>query len=236
MWRILAFLVLAGFLASPPLSAAGAQEQELAPVDVVLDPGHSWADVGAAGPGVGEYEITLDLAQRTRAYLEAAGLTVRLTREDHAPLTDLTTPWETDSIQREQTARIAAGGPTRAYVSLHLNGGPTALHGTETYFNPDRGISADEDFALAAALQRNVLGSLGEYGYASFNRGVKNDLLAGKPYGHFFSLRGAAPSALVESLFLSNPTEAALVSDEAGRDAIARGCAQGILEYLAGAG
>lgn len=236
MWRILAFLVLAAFLGGAPLWAASAQEYEPAPVDVVLDPGHSWADVGAAGNGVGEYEITLDVAQRAQAYLEEAGLTVRLTREDHAPLTDLVTPWATDSIQQEQAARIAAGGPTRAYVSLHLNGGPVFLRGTETYFNPDRGDSQEADFALAEALQRNVVWALGEYGYGTFDRGVKNDLTAGKPYGHFFSLRGPAPSALVEALFLSNPGEAALVSDEAGRDAIARGCAQGILEYLAGAG
>src|SRR5215216_5176665 len=54
----------------------------LEPVDVVLDPGHSRADVGAAGGGLREYQLTLDLAQRVRDRLEAANLTVRLTRED----------------------------------------------------------------------------------------------------------------------------------------------------------
>jgi N-acetylmuramoyl-L-alanine amidase len=62
---------------------------------------------------------------------------------------------------------------------------------------------------------------------------VKNDLAAGKPYGHFFSLRGPEPSALVEALFLSNPTEAALLRGDDVRDAIAAGVTQGILEYLA---
>jgi N-acetylmuramoyl-L-alanine amidase len=71
-----------------------------------------------------------------------------------------------------------------------------------------------------------------EIGYQALDRGVKSDLLAGKPYGHFFSLRGPMPSALVEHLFLSNATEAALLRDDATLDALADGCAQGILEYF----
>jgi N-acetylmuramoyl-L-alanine amidase len=204
------------------------------PVDVALDPGHSRADVGAAAGGLREYHLTLDLAQRVRTRLENAGRSVRLTREDDEPLTALLSPAVTESIQREQEARIASGMPARIYVSLHFNGGPVPLRGTETYFNPDRGA---EDVVLADALQRNVLAALeGELGYASLDRGVRNDLLAGKPYGHFFSLRGPVTSALVEHLFLSNPAEAALLRDEATLDALADGGAQGILEYLAGAG
>jgi N-acetylmuramoyl-L-alanine amidase len=72
-----------------------------------------------------------------------------------------------------------------------------------------------------------------ELGYESLDRGVKSDLAAGKRYGHFFSLRGPVPSALVEHLFLSNPTEAALLRDDATLDALADGVAQGIFEYLA---
>ena len=83
------------------------------------------------------------------------------------------------------------------------------------------------------ALLRSALAD--EVGYASVDRGVKSDLAAGKPYGHFFSLRGPVPSALVENLFLSNATEAALLRDDATLDALADGCAQGVLEYLAGA-
>ncbi len=74
-----------------------------------------------------------------------------------------------------------------------------------------------------------------EMGYVSLDRGVKSDLAAGKSYGHFFSLRGPAPSALVENLFLSNANDAALLRDDATLDALADGCAQGVLEYLAGA-
>jgi N-acetylmuramoyl-L-alanine amidase len=204
-------------------------------VDVALDPGHSTADVGASGGGMREYQLTFDLAQRVRTRLEAAHLSVRMTREDNRPLTPLLNPGATDNIQAEQQARIAAGGPARVFISLHFNGGPASLHGTETYFNPDRADdSALTDQVLARALQHSVIDALqSEVGYASLDRGAKSDLLAGKPYGHFFSLRGPEPSALVENLFLSNPDDAAALRDDATLDALADGCAQGVLEYFA---
>jgi N-acetylmuramoyl-L-alanine amidase len=235
---LLASLLLAsGILQGAALawSQAAAAPGSPSPVDVALDPGHSRADVGAAGGGLREYQLTLDLAQRVKTRLEAANLSVRLTRLDDQPLTAIVNPLADDDIAAEQAARIAAGGPARIFVSLHFNGGPTALRGTETYFNPDRAGGASSDYALASALQSHVVDALAsEVGYASLDRGVKSDLAAGKPYGHFFSLRGPEPSALVENLFLSNPTEAALLRDDATLDALADGCAQGVLEYFAG--
>jgi N-acetylmuramoyl-L-alanine amidase len=210
---------------------------QLTPVDVALDPGHSRADVGAAGGGLREYQLTLDLAQRVRLRLEQAHLSVRLTRLDDLPLTPMRNPGATEDIAAEQQARIDAGSPATIFVSLHFNAGPVGLHGTETYYNPERAPEADSaDRALAESLQRHVVAALAdEIGYQSLDRGVKSDLLAGKPYGHFFSLRGPMPSALVEHLFLSNPTEAALLRDDATLDALADGCAQGILEYFSSA-
>src|SRR3954469_22449114 len=126
--------MLAAWLAALVLLTQSAE-----PVDVALDPGHSVADVGAASGSLREYQLSLDLAQRVRVLLEASGLTVRLTREDDQPLTPLLNPGATEDIHLEQEARIAAGMPARIYVSLHFNGGPAALRGTETYYNPDRG-------------------------------------------------------------------------------------------------
>ena len=217
-----------------PLLASLLLLQQPTLVDVALDPGHSRADVGASGYGLREYQLTLDLASRVKQRLEAQHLTVRLTREDDQPLTPLLHPAADDDIQTEQEARIAAGGPARIFVSLHFNGGPTALRGTETYYNPERAEDASSnDAALASALQHEVVAALSdEAGYQAIDRGVKSDLLAGKPYGHFFSLRGPEPSALIENLFLSNPSDAAALHDDATLDALADGCTQGILDYF----
>lgn len=227
--------MLPALLASLMLLMQAAPDVER--VDVALDPGHSRADIGAVGGGLREYQLTLDLAERVRTRLESAHLSVRLTREDDLPLSAYTNPLATEQIQAEQQARIAAAGPSRVYVSLHFNGGPTSLRGTETYFNPDRAPDAmTADYALATSLQAHVVAALrDELGYAPVDRGVRSDLAAGKPYGHFFGLRGPVPSALIENLFLSNPNEAALLRDDATLDVLADGCAQGILEYFAGA-
>src|SRR6266536_6038272 len=83
--------------------------------DVGIDPGHSRADVGTSGFGVGEYQHTLDVALRLKPLLEEAGLTVNLTRTDHTPLTAMS---HSDIIERtriEQAARIAAVGHVRVY-------------------------------------------------------------------------------------------------------------------------
>lgn len=181
-----------------------------------------------------EYEHTLDVAFRIKPLLEAAGVSVNLSRTEHAPVSAMSHRDSTERTRIEQAARIEAVGNVRIYVSIHFNAlGDTRVGGTETYYNGDN--FGSESWSLADALHRNVVGALRQYGYATPDRGVKEDLWAGKPYGHFFSLRGGMPSALVEGLFMSNPTEARLLLREDARQAIADGYVGGILEYLAGA-
>jgi N-acetylmuramoyl-L-alanine amidase len=201
-------------------------------VDVGVDPGHSPADVGASGYGVGEYQHTLDVAFRLKPLLEEAGLRVALTRTEHAPVSAMSHRDPTERIRIEQEARIAAVGNARIYVSIHFNGGPPSLSGTETYYNPDN--YGAESRRLAEAIHRHLLLEIRATGHQTIDRGAKSDLTAGKPYGHFFMLRGNMPSICGESLFLSNPTEGALLLEEETRQAVALGYAGGIVEYFAG--
>jgi len=225
-------LALAFALALGMPLAPGAAQGDL--VDVGLDPGHSNADVGAAGGGLREVDLTLALALRIRPLLETQGLRVALTRLDNQPLTAMNHPdAAVTRVRLEQEARIAAVTPARIYVSVHFNGHPNAaIRGTETYYNGDN--FGPQSRRLADALQRNVVAAIRATGYDVLDRGVKEDLAAGKPYGHFFSLRGPMPSALVEGLFLSNPREAALLAQDATLDALASGYAEAIREYFAG--
>jgi len=200
--------------------------------DVGLDPGHSRFDVGASGAGVGEYQHTLDIAQRIKPLLEQAGLRVNVSRTDHEPISAMARTSGDERTRIEQAARIAAVGNVRIYVSIHFNGGPPSLRGTETYYNGEN--AGPDSRRLAESLQRYVVAALNDFGYATADRGAKEDLLAGKPYGHFFSLRGGMPSALVEGLFLSNPTEGQLLLQEDLRQALARGYVGGIVAYFAG--
>lgn len=221
-------LALGGPLGTPSAWA----DPEGFDADVGLDPGHSRFDVGASGAGVGEYQHTLDIAQRITPLLEQAGLRVNVSRTDHEPLSAMGRTSGDERTRIEQAARIAAVGNVRIYVSIHFNGGPPSLRGTETYYNGENAGPASR--RLAESLQRYVVAALNDYGYATADRGAKEDLLAGKPYGHFFSLRGGMPSALVEGLFLSNPHEGQLLLQEELRQALARGYAGGIVAYLSG--
>lgn len=216
-------------LPSPAPAASAAPNDFTA--DVGLDPGHSKADVGAAGGGLKEHELTLDVAHRVRRLLEARGMRVALSRSGANPVSGWSAADVTERTKEEQLARIRAVGRVRAYVSVHFNSfGDPSLSGTETYYNgANRGA---ESKRLAAGLQAGVVRRLTEAGYTPRDRGVKEDLTAGKPYGHFFSLRGGMPSALVECLFLSNPAEAALLAREPTREAIAQGIADGVLAFL----
>lgn len=200
-------------------------------LEVALDPGHSWRDPGAAGGGLREHDLTLDIAVRVRARLEETGYRVRLTREDSGPVS----PWlphdPTDAIRIEQEARHLTAGPAAVYVSIHFNGHPDrSIRGTETYYNRDNQGEASR--WLAEALQAETVAALHSVGYPARDRGAREDLTAGKPYGHFFSLRGPFPSALVEVLFLSNPEDAAALHREVVRDAAAEGIARAIAAYL----
>jgi N-acetylmuramoyl-L-alanine amidase len=201
--------------------------------DIGLDPGHSYVDVGAVGGGLREFEVNLDTAFRVKALLEARRYSVNLSRSAHSPVSAMNHPDPTERIRIEQEARIASVGRVRCYVSINFNGlGNPRLSGTETYYNPDN--FGEQSYRLAEVLQRHMVSVLWEAGYQALDRGVKSDLLAGKPYGHFFSLRGPQPSATVEGLFLTNPNDAdALWRDEI-RQAIAEGYSRGISDFLAG--
>jgi N-acetylmuramoyl-L-alanine amidase len=226
--------VATGLALGPHLTAAQGAEPGF-DADVGLDPGHSRVDVGASGAGVGEFQHTLDVAFRIKPLLEAAGLRVNLSRTDHGPVSEMSHRDPTERTRIEQQARIAAVGRASVYVSVHFNAlGDRRVGGTETYYNADN--FGTESRRLAGVLQAGVVAAIREYGYPTSDRGVMEDLRAGKPYGHFFSLRGEMPSALVEGLFLSNPNEAALLTDDGLREAIARGYVGGILEYFAGSG
>ena len=224
------FLVLSAVIAPGPANPRSALAQADL-VDVALDPGHSTWDVGATGAGLAEYQLTLDTAQRVRARLEEWGYSVRLTRTDNGRVAPVVPRDVIEATRVEQEARIAAASPASIFVSIHFNAHPVAsLRGTETYFNGDNRRA--ESVVLGTLIHTELLGSLREIGYPTVDRGLKEDLAAGKPYGHFFSLRGPFPSVLVESLFLSNPSEAQALRDERTLDAVAEGIARGIRAYL----
>jgi N-acetylmuramoyl-L-alanine amidase len=214
---------------------------------VVLDPGHGGTDPGAIGAGgIREKDVTLDVANRVRAYLEEGHLAVSLTRDGDATLS-----------LRERVLLANAKRPD-LFVSIHVNSLPAVRDKrvVETYV---LGTTTD------ARLQRLALDENRESGYtlADYRRlleGVLADARSGESRrlaeavqgGLFSSLRPSVPrledhgvkeapfvvliatempGILAEVSTVSNDDDARRLKDPGYRQTIARALADGILAY-----
>src|SRR5215208_3336015 len=213
---------------------------------VFLDPGHGGRDPGTSQilPGTPlEKDLTLDLARRTAAHLEALGYRVVLARTADAdvnePARDLNGDGCVDDIDELQ-ARIDLANSSGASVllSLHFNGVPGGqLSGSATYYNAIREFGADNE-RLAGLIQAAQLEALGALGHRARDWGViRDDSFVGLgqtacPTGYpFYTILGPAaparprpsamPGAIAEPLFLTHPGEAALAANFDVREALA---------------
>lgn len=168
---------------------------------ICLDPGHGGRDRGARSGGIDEADLTLDIARRVRRIL-APKYQVVLTREG--------------DTQISLSERVAISERVKAdlFVSIHINAAnrPQA-NGYETFVRRDTSAGS---LLLAAG----ILVQFAKRWPTKRNRGLK--------YANFVVLRQARPACLVESFFLTNSAERALLASASGREqlgeAIAWGC------------
>jgi N-acetylmuramoyl-L-alanine amidase len=188
-------------------------EQPPEPI-VVLDPGHGGIDTGARGSRLDEKDVNLQIALKVGALLQQNGIKVEYTRS-------------TDSyVGLEERSNIANKLNAAVFVSIHMNSyissGPA---GTETYFyapagNEELFAQYDKRAELARTLQTALVSAL-----QRSNRGVKEANLS--------VLRNTLmPSALVEIVFISNPTEEALLATTEFKDRTAAAIANGIITFM----
>jgi N-acetylmuramoyl-L-alanine amidase len=177
---------------------------------IVIDPGHGGSDRGAIRNGVDEATVNLDMARRLRSILVAQGWEVRMTHD-----TDVDVYAPNDSAHVELQARddVANHAGARLLISIHsnsfINSGP---YGTTTYY------SKESDVALGQIIERHL-----------DSDGTKDDGLIKFPY--YITKHAMMPSVLVETAFLSNPSDFALLESPAWRQKIAQLIADGINQY-----
>ncbi len=198
---------------------------------VVLDPGHGGRDKGAVSPRkVYEKLMTYDIAKRVRTHLRKQGLRVEFTRNGDQFVSlsgrcrkaaalgaDLFISIHADSAGNNRTADGAGtfilSLPGRYSTHAYGNGTPPSTAYAGNRHNPGNAL-------LGLLLQQQIVKSTGQK-----DRGVKR--------ARFQVLREApCPAVLVETAFLSNPEEEAMVIAASGREKIARGIANGIVAYL----
>jgi N-acetylmuramoyl-L-alanine amidase CwlD len=180
---------------------------------IVIDPGHGGSDAGAEHNGLIEKDLNLDISKRLQAVLVSRGWQVKMTRE-----TDIDVFAPNDSARDELQARddVANKAGGRMFVSVHSNSFTTsALNGTTTYY-----YKADS-YALAEDVHSRLAGVL-----PTQDDGVRKD--------NFYVIHHASmPAILVETAFLSNPGDAALLKQSSFLQKIAVAIADGIEDFAA---
>ena len=216
---------------------------------VVLDPGHGGRDTGALGPegiDITEKEVVLDVAKRVAARLREHGAAVKLTRT------------RDEYLSLEERTAIANGFNADVFVSVHANAHKQPkVSGIETYYldvsderyterlqqretHAEDDASSDLDLILAdlatkvatrrsrqlaKQVQSRLMAAADPVNPSARDLGVKGAL--------FYVLMGARmPAVLVETSFMSNPTEARLLAGRRYRRILARAIASGILTHM----
>jgi len=176
---------------------------------IVLDPGHGGSDPGAVGNSVKEKDINLKISLATRdALKDYDGITVKMTR--------------TKDVYVSLAARAAMGKGAALFVSQHNNAfNSTAARGFETFCYNGALVGATLKYrdAIHAALLPYIK-SLGVP-----DRGKKR-------YNHYITRVPPCSVTLVEYLFVTNKTDAALLKKTAVLKELGRLTAIGIAKAL----
>ena len=176
---------------------------------VVVDPGHGGKDPGAIGiGGLEEKDITMSIAQMV--YLKSLNdpqLRILLTRRDDEYISP--------------ADRILAANRLGAdlFVSIHANSFfQASVSGVETLVHETQRTDS-ASYRLARMLQEHVVSATG-----ADDRGVK--------WAPLFIGRATMPAALVETGFVTNPSEARLLKSVSYQSTIADAILAAIREFL----
>lgn len=191
---------------------------------VYLDPGHGGANTGAVSYVTGSYlkedTINLAVAKVVKADLEAKGYTVKMSRYRNDETVNIyDRPLEANQMEAD------------IFVSLHCNwSGSAYTNGGIVFYTPNKILNPTAaDRAAQIELARSVNSPMtGVLRKSS----VINDLLEdGEPF--VVTNLADMPSILVEMGYMSNYTDAKLLTSTSGRTAMGKAIARGIDNFMA---
>lgn len=185
-------------------------------IKIVLDAGHGGKDPGAVGRGgTMEKDINLSLISKTGALLEQAGYQVKYTRSDDTYV---------GLYDRVDTANNESA---QLFISIHCNASESSSkRGNSVYYYVDENRPA----AIAQSAQRDLLA-----------RSVRDRMIQslGLSDGGVHDRMGFVvirytnmPAILIETAYISNAQEEALLNDQSFQDNVARSIVDGINNYF----
>ena len=213
---------LRNFLFVRPDSAYRQYEDPNGRTVIWLDAGHGGSDPGAVSPFLeDETEATVNarLTQLVKAALERYGYTVRLTHEDGTPTEEngqYSIPFRYGQVNADPEADLFVWIHSNSYTDPTVSGG-------RIYYVPDRS-PYNHYYAEAVA-----------DGIEEAHDGERPTLYPMKVTQTYEMLREiAVPAFLIETLFVSNASDAAKLLDPAWLQREAEGIALGIHHFVAG--
>jgi len=182
---------------------------------IVIDPGHGGMFPGAVGTNpfvVNEKDVTLAICLFLSKMLKKQGHEVTLTRNRDVHLAP---ELQADLMKR---AEIANNARAHVFVSVHCNAytDPNP-EGIETYYFP----GSPRNERLANSVQEAMIAAFANH----LNRGVK-------PKDFLVLQHATMPACLVETEFLTNPTQLEFLAVERNQEAIAQAIAAGIKKFV----
>ena len=177
---------------------------------VYLDPGHGGSDPGAASGGLKEKDLTLTTSLACRDYLQANGVTVKMSRTK-----------DQENSLNGSCAESNRWKPD-CHVSIHYNAG--GGDGAEVWHTIYKSASQGDELGTCILDQLKKLGQQ--------SRGLKTKKNA-QGTDYFGAIRMTnAPAVIVECGFIDNATDRKLFDTAAEQKKIGQAIAKGILKWL----
>ncbi|MFC4596689.1 N-acetylmuramoyl-L-alanine amidase [Cohnella hongkongensis] len=221
----LSLFIIAGslWLAGANSSAAEAYEppsvkRALPTADVLIDAGHGGIDGGTHWNGVLEKDINLDISRKLYLLLRAKGLKVILNRTGDYALSDDNRWHLTRSRHRRDLSQrrgLSDEIGANLFVSIHVNWSPKGKKRGPLVIHQPEGRSA----MLAKFIQD------------SLNNQQNRFRLPQVANQYYLLNRVQVPSVIVETAFLSDPGDRAMLTSIPGQNRIAAAIANGIIAY-----
>lgn len=182
---------------------------------ITIDPGHGGSDSGAIGPnGYTEKEGAFAISQKVASILNQSGAKVVMTRDS-----DVDVYGPNASARNELQARVDVGNRVNSdiFVSIHCNAFVNpAANGTQTFYYG----SSYQGQRLAQSIQEKMIEANGLR-----DRGISTC--------NFYVVKHSyMPAVLIETAFITNYDEEALLSDDEWQTTMAKAIAEGINEYF----
>lgn len=201
--------------------------EPLGGITIVLDAGHGGLDGGASQGDVIEKEITLAITEKLERQLKRLGAKVIMTRttdgdviSEHKPDMEFSSNRERKKEDIFTRQAIVEEKKPDMFITVHANAIPDSKwRGAQVFYHK---TGHEESQHLAKSIQASIREDLGN---------TDREALAIERV--YLLKKTEVPAVLVETGFISNPEERALLVDKNYQDKMAIAIARGVEDYFA---